>query len=276
MTDQAARWGASSTPFKFCGCLLLVGLLSAPAPAHEFWLESSAARVPTGEAVTFRLLVGDGFPGEGRPRNPEQIVRFEIVDPDGGASGIEGLPGEDPVGSARLVHPGIHVIVYQGKPVGVELAAERFEVYLSGAGLERIAELRAERGATAMPGRERYTRCAKTLVAAGDAGAGFDREVGLPLELVPEVDPFGLKPGDEVRVRALLRGRPLTGLTILAFAGNGGERARARTDAEGRASFRVDRAGTWMISGVHMWESTEPEADWESLWSSLTFVVDAP
>jgi uncharacterized GH25 family protein len=262
---------------KTCLHLALLATASMDALAHEFWLEPSSWRMASGQAVTFRLLVGDGFPGEPRPRNPDRLVRFDIVGPDGVASAIEGLSGEDPAGSARLSRPGIHVVAFQGKPVRIELAAERFEGYLAHAGLERISELRAARGATALAGRERYSRCAKTLVAAGEpAGAGFDRVVGLPLELVPEVDPFALKTGDGFRVRALLHGDPLQGLTILAFAREGGNRARIRTDAEGRARFPVDQAGNWMISGVHMWESKDPDADWESLWSSLTFVVTDP
>jgi uncharacterized GH25 family protein len=144
-------------------------------------------------------------------------------------------------------------------------------------GLERIQALRAERGATARAGRERYSRCAKTLVAVEKAdGAGFDRAVALPLELVPEDNPLLLLPGEELRVRALFHGEPLPGLTILAFERDGGSRARTLTDAEGRARLTFDRAGSWMISGVHMWEAEGQEADWESVWSSLTFVVGEP
>lgn len=44
-----------------------------------------------------------------------------------------------------------------------------------------------------------------------------------------------------------------------------------RTDARGRARFRLDRSGTWLVRLVHMEPSSEAGIDWRSYWASLTF-----
>ena len=103
---------------------------------------------------------------------------------------------------------------------------------------------------------------------------GHDRVVGLTLELIPENDPLALAAGDELTVRAEWRGQPLPGLLLHAFRrGAEGPQDTMRTDEAGRAKIRLDTPGTWLISGVHMTGAASSEADWESTWSSLTFVL---
>ena len=53
-------------------------------------------------------------------------------------------------------------------------------------------------------------------------------------------------------------------------------RLTARTDAQGAFSLDLPRAGVWLIKSVHMvrtsfWSFSD--ADWISLWASLTFEV---
>jgi uncharacterized GH25 family protein len=78
-------------------------------------------------------------------------------------------------------------------------------------------------------------------------------------------------------VQVLLRGKPLAGRAIMgASRRNAGvQTQRLRTDAQGRATFRIDRTGDWMFAVVHMEASTEPGADWRSFWASLTFALGA-
>lgn len=128
--------------------------------------------------------------------------------------------------------------------------------------------------------------------AAGDASAPGQRSAhlrptGLPLELVPERRPAELAVGEELKARLLWRGEPLAGAQVRALAHAAPDDSRTtRTDAEGWASFRLDRAGPWRLAAVHMERVEEPEvpgegaggrslprADWRSTWTSLTFEV---
>lgn len=58
-------------------------------------------------------------------------------------------------------------------------------------------------------------------------------------------------------VRALLRGEDAP-------------RESHRTDEQGRAGFRLDCPGIWMIKCVHM-PPADVKAEWESFWATLTF-----
>jgi len=45
------------------------------------------------------------------------------------------------------------------------------------------------------------------------------------------------------------------------------------TDAEGRVTFRLDRAGRWMLRGTDLRRSAKPQTDWESDFTTLTLVA---
>ena len=102
--------------------------------------------------------------------------------------------------------------------------------------------------------------------------------LGLELELMPERDPYTLKPGEALPVRLLYHGKPLDGALVVGVASPGvsGARVSART-AGGRAALVLDRPGLWLVKAVHMVPAPEGSgAEWESLWASLTFELPTP
>jgi len=254
--------------------LALASVVGTFASAHDFWIEPSAYRVAAGAHVDVALRVGEGYRGDAVARNPAKIRRFVLVGP-AGEQPLAGDAGRDPAGSAEIGGSGLFVIGYQSLPSSVTLDAPKFEAYLREEGLERVIGLRAERGQSALPGREIYSRCAKALVASGPAEAEqADRRLGLPLELVPEVNPYGGGSGPTV-VRLLFRDRPLEGALVVALPKDApGQTREARTDASGRVALDLGAGRTWLVKAVHMVEAPSGSgADWESLWASLTFEI---
>jgi hypothetical protein len=179
----------------------------------------------------------------------------------------------------RLDAPGIWFVGYRGTPSPLELPADKFEEYLREEGLERIIADRAARGERALPGRERFSRSVKSLLRSGDSqpGPGFDRTVGLTLEFVLEADPMGA-PGGRVPLRLQHEGRPLEGALVVAYRRNpdaihsAREALRTRTDKDGRLVLPVE-PGVWLVKAVHMTRSSANGADWDSVWTALTFYV---
>jgi hypothetical protein len=45
------------------------------------------------------------------------------------------------------------------------------------------------------------------------------------------------------------------------------------TDAAGRVTFRLNRAGRWMLRGTDLRHSTKPQTDWESDFTTLALVA---
>ena len=257
--------------------VLAVSALSGigTASAHDFWIELDNYTPGVGTTVSVRLRVGMRFTGEPVPRKPERIEWFAAVGP-AGEKPVEGAVGADPAGSLRVGQDGIHVIGYRSRPAFIELDAQQFEEYLAEEGLDRIVALRAGRGEKTKRGRETYSRCAKSLMAAGSArDGGHDRLLGFPLELVPEVSPYSMEGGGALPVRLIFRGEPLEGALIAAVSRQDPRvTVSGRTGADGRVTLALDRPGAWLVKCVHMFEATGNEkADWESLWATLTFEI---
>jgi uncharacterized GH25 family protein len=255
----------------------VLALLAVPAlQAHDFWIEPSAFRPAIAQRVAVRLRVGQEFKGDPVPRDLGLLKRFVLVGP-GGETAVAGVPNTEPAGFLSIPAPGLYTIVYAGNPEPVQLDAAKFNDYLRQEGLETILELRAKRGQSGEPDREIFSRCAKALVAAGggEAAAGWNRPLGLRLELVPEANPYTLSPGGALPVRLLYEGKPLQGALVTAFAKDRPtQKVSARSDARGRVALKLDHPGLWLVKAVHMIPAPrESGADWESFWASVTFEV---
>lgn len=143
--------------------LAAAALASAHVIAHEFWIEPSAYRVTAGDTVNFRMFVGDGFPGEPRPRDPRKLVRFFAVGPQG-TTELQGSDGTDPAASSAFTSAGTYVVGYRSTNSLLTLEAAKFESYLKEEGLEHVIKARAAAGASQQKGRENFSRAAKTIV----------------------------------------------------------------------------------------------------------------
>lgn len=249
--------------------------LAAPLFAHDFWIEPSTFRPAVGSTLGVGLVVGSRFRGDALPRNPAMIAKFILVS-DTGETPIGGRAADEPAGSVRIDQPGLALIAYRSLDSQVSLEAAKFEEYLKEEGLEAVIAARAKSGNSQRPSHELFSRSAKSLIAAGGSGAtGYDRVLGLTMELVPEKNPYAMKGGDELPVRLLYEGKPLAGALVVALAYDEPERKVAqRSDASGRAMLRLPKEGVWLIKVVHMVPvAGNPNADWQSIWASLTFEI---
>lgn len=257
-----------------------LGMAALPLAAHDFWIAPSTFRPEPGQKVAVHLRVGDAFPGDPVPRMSQRIERFSLAGP-GGTTDIPGVDGTDPAGIVTVPAPGRALLVYDSNHASITLDGAKFEQHLAEQGLEKVSELRRERGQSAAPTREIYSRSVKALLAVGPVsgdhgpGSGYDQRLGLPLELVPEADPYG-PAGKPLPVRLLFQGKPLAGARYEARRPGRAEAIVGRTDAAGRFVLRLPSAGLWLVKAVHMVEAPAGSgADWESFWASLTFELPA-
>ncbi len=249
---------------------LSVLLWLVPAQAHDFWIEPGRFRPAVGAEVPLRLFVGMDFAGEATVYLPDTFERYAVVGPDG-EKRIAGIPGDDPAGRFTAARAGTYIVAYRSTrfTVTFDTLAE-FEQYLEKEGLERVKTLRSYGPPKGKVIRENYSRSAKSLVVAGRPGGQSDRVLGLRLELVAEKNPYTTA---RVPLRLRYEGQPLADALVVAF--NKAEplkKLKARTDKNGRVQFDFNRAGTWLVTSVHMFPAPpKTDADWESVWASLTF-----
>lgn len=256
--------------------LTLVLLCALPAQAHDFWIEPANFRPEVGNQVPLRILVGEHFKGEPLIYLPELFERYIYVGA-GGEKPVPGLPGDDPAGRVPVATPGPVVVGYRSVPSEVSFKTlTEFESYLVNEGMERIKVLREELGKRDQDIREIYSRSAKSLLYSGPARSGkADRKLGFRMELIAEDNPYKLKPGDTLPIQLIYEKRPLEGALVVAFTKDlPMEKLKVRTDKSGRAALKLPRAGTWLITSVHMVPApAKSGADWESVWASLTFAL---
>jgi uncharacterized GH25 family protein len=263
---------------------LLLGA-AGRAAAHDFWIEPATHVPRAGETLEIRLRVGDHFAGEEFPRSGLHCDRFELLGP-GARLVVEGRERALPAGRVTPMAAGLHWIVYRSRESTTRVEPAAFARYLEEEGLAgHVAAWKALDPEARIPMREAFSRCAKTLVNVGAAAggrdakaAGFDRVAGLKLEIVPEVNPLSLAPGDALPVLVRWDGQPVADLQVAALsASDPAHPVKARTDAGGRARLTLARPGTWLVKAVRL-ERANPEEGlhFRSTWATLTFDLPAP
>jgi uncharacterized GH25 family protein len=249
----------------------------ATVGAHDMWIEPTSFSVDLGRVLGLKLRVGDDFHGAPIPRTESMIDRFVVADANGTRE-VVGREGADPAGLLRVTAMGLMVVGYQSKPNPVTLTGPKFTAYLKEEALDSVIAARDARGQSQLDGREVFTRCAKALVAGSAAGAAShagDRALGLTLELVAETAPSAVRPGQDLPVKLLYRGQPMTGVRVVAVNQRSPfDRVKGITDTGGRVRLRLPISGMWMVKAVHMVPAPAgSNADWASYWASSTFEV---
>jgi uncharacterized GH25 family protein len=90
----------------------------------------------------------------------------------------------------------------------------------------------------------------KALLVSRRPGPAFNRRVGLPLEIVPERDPYTLKAEDPLPLLILLRGKPAACAARLKRLDAPDAAVDSRSDIAGRVQFRLAGTGKWLITAV--------------------------
>jgi uncharacterized GH25 family protein len=268
------------------GAAALLGALVSShasfAMAHDFWMQPSEYWMAPDALTPLTLQVGHGSFRQRSPIPARRITRFQAISPRGATIELHehlrvGQATED--GDFRFKSPGAYVLVLQTDDrAQTHLPSIRFNDYLRAEGLTPALEQRTRLHRMDADGSERYSRCAKSLVQVGPPGAGLQGEVskpiGLPLEIVPEVNPYGVPRPPILPVRVIFVGQPLSGALIkLTNLENDALPFEVHlTDHDGRASFSMPSSGIWLLNVI--WTTALPrseETDFETVFSSLSF-----
>lgn len=240
------------------------------------WVQPGDFTPAKGMRLLIRLLVGHDQEIDEVERKPERIVSFALHGA-GKSETIQGRAKDKPAGKIQMGGDGIYTIVYQSTHAYIELEADAFTRYLGDEGLEHVIEERARLGESDRKGQESYARYCKALVRVGNAQKGFDRKIGLPIELVALTNPFTAGKGKKLRFALEFEGEPLANALVeLVSLDDLTRKFQARTGKDGRVSFTMPGPGKWMVATTHMRRAPKAlKGDWQSFWASLAFQVGA-
>lgn len=221
----------------------LLVALAAPAAAHMTWLIPDAPWVARGQQVVVRSAFGHPF--ECERRDAARPSRFEAYSPSGRVLKLEPTPET----------------VAGGELWRATFTADERGDYLV------VTDVESE-------GHEGATRdLTKVTVNVSGVARGWDRVLGLPVEIEPLTRPYGLPVGVAFRARLLVAGRPAPGVTVEVERLN--ERAPAemppepfitrveKAGASGEVTVTFDTPGWWIVTFTHVGAERPQRA---SLW----------
>jgi uncharacterized GH25 family protein len=257
--------------------LSIIVLGATTLAAHDFWLLPQLFRINPGDSVTISANTGMDFPNSLSAVTPDRVNQFILV----GKSIKKNITdlkvqGNSLVTECTFKESGTYVVGVDLKPKEIKLTAEEFNEYLLHDGLPNIYELRKKEGILNKSAVEHYSKYPKTVIQVGKKlDETPTKPLGLPIEIVPKVNPYGLKIGDDLEVSVLFQGKPLSGTEIAwSYPGKGEEFAGSKkTDKNGNAVIPLDKVGPYLIRLTHMEWVKKPTHEWESYWTSLTFEV---
>ena len=258
-------------PLSLSLSLVLV-LSSSQISAHEFWIEASTHYANPNDTVELILKVGQTFRGSAQPLLPGEVELFtQITDV---SKPIDGLLGDSRPAARVTAADGLNQIIHLTTPFSIRFGDgdERWENYIELDGLGPQLNQYSDIPKT-VPVTERYVRCAKSLIKAGDADVSDSRSGKMPFELVLEGSwnqilagryPITLFKGDG----------PIENVLIKAFRhSDQAVVSEAYTDINGSVQLDLPTADRYLISGVVIQPDSDPNYDWISYWPTITIEV---
>ena len=256
-------------------CSILLAFL-ASARAHDTWLIPNQFTLVPKSTVTLDLTSGVEFPKLEVGPKPENVPNascrlagrtFDVTEKSAAPQSLQF--------KTTLAEAGIAALWIKLPSRTLELKPEQVKMFNE----EVNAPEALQKEYADMPEPKRWrgtsTKHPKTFVRVGDVktDTSWKEPVGLFLEIVPEKDPTALRVGDEFPVRVLRDAAPFGGFPLKAATAGDKEGQAHKTDSAGRATFKLNKAGRWLVKGVEARKSSAPDMNFEAKSATLTFEV---
>lgn len=265
--------------------LLLAGLASIficmGMVIPEFWIQPVNTHVFVGQRVPMQIAVGENFTGERWEGKGNRIVSYNHYTRNSMRELLLSLePGDNIVHLPDFIPTteGTHMLTLSTHHKLIEVPADDFNDYLKDAGLMSAYKYRVANDERFNKGRERFSRCAKVLIQAGeDTDHTYKEKTNLLLDIIPEKNPYNHDKTQGLTFKILYEGNPLPDAMVKWWHRdkNSVESDFLYTSEKGEVTFSAAKPGLYMISVVHMIRlKNDPSADWQSTWSSLVFGIE--
>jgi len=251
-------------------------VVSVVLSAHEFWLQPDKFIYKRGEEINIRFNVGENFEGENWSGDTSKIqsLNFYYSDVKDDLTAAMGVEKGDSI-QFSLVDEGTAMVTFNSKNSYIELDSAKFNAYLLEDGLKDAIKYRKENKETGSAGHEYFQRSVKTIIQVGAVyDSTFKQKTDLPLDVIPQTNPYSIKNKKEMTVKVFFQQAPLKNALIKIWHHKKNETIKEEytTNRDGEVSFDIETNGKWMVSCVKMIHLKDnPEAEWQSYWGSCTW-----
>ena len=263
------------------GSLVLLIATAGIAIAHDLFLRIDEYYARPDSDVPIQVLNGTFSKSEGAVTR-DRVRSLDVATP----SGMVKLDttawrphGDTTLYMVHAGQPGTYVAGASILPRSISLTAKDFNTYLAGDGVPDVLAQRRRDHALDRPARELYQKHVKAIFQVGSThSTGFDRAFGYPAELVPLDNPYAIRVGATLRVRAIVDGTPVANQYVVSGGRTrSGARITARgvrTDSLGIARIPLRASGVWYVKFIHMVPAPPGDSvNYHSKWATLTFAV---
>lgn len=291
MLDQRANpykscYGANRTKEKsnfFSGLvkgaprklLLLLMLLPITAVGQPYWMVPSSFYPAPNTPFVVSWVQGKNFIATPALFRQQQFSNIQLVEAEGEKAVLTLWRNSDKEQlSLTATTKGNLLVVAQTVPEMIELQADTFNAFLKEYGQDEVYFSRQAVGNMDMPARQIQSHHVKLLLQAGDQNSDVGKKtVGLPLEIIPDSNPYQLKAGEMMRFKIYYDGKPLFGARVKVWNRHNNRTTLQNIYSEKNGSIetRISAGGVWMVSVVHLVSSTDKRAAYRSYWSALVF-----
>ena len=262
---------------KTITAFLLCALLALPAFAHDLFLKPDSFFARINQKISISIVNGTFQTSEGAV-SFARLNDVSVVSAGKRAHPQEADFTKDETTAflnLKTGAAGTYVVGLSTKTREIALKAAEFNEYLKEDGLPDTLEERRKTGELEKDAKERYAKHVKAILQVGKKQTDdYKTVLGYPVELVPQQNPYKLKKGDAIEILCLKDGKPLAGQVVLAGREENGKIIVApemRSDANGIVKLRLDGAGKWYVKFINMEKLADPNLNYESKWTTLTF-----
>ncbi|MEO5761550.1 MAG: DUF4198 domain-containing protein [Vicinamibacteria bacterium] len=243
--------------------------------AHETFLAPSLTLVPLGGTVRLDLSSTAVFPIMETAIVPARVAKAEVRLADGSSTlvPVAGTKSLRFTYTAPKGKSGVATAAVSLKPKTLTMDPKLIGEYAEEIGQP---ELLTKWNARAEPKqwREEYAKHAKAFFRVGNADdESWKIPVGQVLEMVPLSDPTRLAQGEEFVVQLLQSGQPFANFPIVAIFDKKTKSVFVTTDGEGKASFKLEKAGRWLMTATQVRETTKAGLEFESDFATMLVMV---
>ena len=265
---------------KFLAILFFIFIVGpATVFRHDLWLVPPNHPVAVGDKVDVVIAVGMDFPVSLSAVSPARLT-VTAVDASHEIQNVELKQNDQVKQTVATFVPdaaGSWLVSCTTQPNQLEMKGADFNNYLLHDGLPHVLAQRMERGELDRDAREQYSKYTKALlrVGNGESNRVESKVLGQKLEIILLENPSKKKTGETLKAQVLFEGRPLERANLCWDHPGNGEAyfGQTWTDEGGNAILPISRTGLMTLRLVHMTQPQTEAYEWESFWSSFTFVV---